>query len=452
MGRRRSKPRGPAALFLACCFARSFAAELPEPGAPAPLAPGMAVSPTGPQAAGAQPEEPAGDITLREALALALARNPELAAFSAEMRASDAAVLQAGVLRNPVLDVAAENLGNPRLRDGGERTTTIQFGQLIELGGKRDARIRLAQAGRDLAGWDYEAKRLEVLLRVSQYFVDVLAGQQAQQLAEQSLDLAAQVADAVGKRVRAGKVSPIEETKAGLALSSARVELEQARRQLAAARHRLAAMWGAAQPRFSSAAGDLDEARALPPYEQLAERARANPDLARWSSEIARRRAAVEAERAKAVPDVTLSAGVRRFSQLDDNALVLGLSVPLPLFDRNRGGILEAHRRLDKAFDEQRAAEYRAGVELAQIYQRLGAIQNEIGALRADILPGAASAYEGVRKGYELGKFGFLDVLDAQRTLFQARGQFVRALAEYHRGVSELERLIGGRLEQRKPQ
>ena len=88
---------------------------------------------------------------------------------------------------------------------------------------------------------------------------------------------------------------------------------------------------------------------------------------------------------------------------------------------------------------------------LAQGFQRLSAIQTEVETLRNDILPGAQSAYAGAAKGYQLGKFGILDVLDAQRTLFQARTQYLKALADYHRGHNEIERLIGSPLSTTTP-
>ena len=385
-------------------------------------------------------------LTLAQALALALKHNPELSAFSHELRANEATVLQAGALPNPVMDLTGDNLNNPRLRQDGDRTTSIQIGQLIELGGKRSARIRVAETGRDLANWDYEARRIDVLMQTSQYFIDTMAAQQAGQLAGESLRLAQEVAGAVAKRVLAGKVSPIEETKARLALSAAQIETEQIRRQLTTARKNLASMWADPEPAFERVTGNLDALPPLPEYAQLAARIRNNPDLARWNTEIARRQAAVDAEKAKAVPDVTVSVGRTRFSQFEDHAYMLGISIPLPLFDRNRGGILEAHRRLDKAGDEQRAAENRLLTALSQGFQRLGAIRSEVETLRADILPGASSAYVGAAKGYQLGKFGILDVLDAQRTLFQARTQYLKAVTDYHRGHNEIERLTGGPL------
>ena len=448
------------ASFIVCAlFGATWPSALPAQGLIAPLsqqarraAPASAALsraapvPPQPETAASAVHEPS-ELTLRDALSLALQRNPELAAFGKERSAAEGALLQAGALPNPVLEISGDNLRNARKADAGDRATTIQIGQLIELGGKRAARIRAAEASHELANWDYETKRVEVVSLVAQRFVDVLAAQQRRTLAEEAVLLARQVSGAVARRVQAGKVSPVEETKARLTQASAEVEQEQARREAIAARNALGALWADPNPGFAKAVGDLEKTTALPAYEQLAQRVRDNPELARWSSEIERRRAGVDAEKAKTVPDVTLTAGVTRFSQFDDRAYVVGISLPLPLFNRNQGGILEASRRLDKASDESRAAESRVLTQLTRTYQRLAATDNEIRTLRAALLPGAQSAFEAAAKGYQLGKFGFLDVLDAQRTLFQTRTQNLRALADYQRGVSEIERLIGGPLE-----
>jgi outer membrane protein, heavy metal efflux system len=385
-------------------------------------------------------------LTLQDAMDLTLSSNSELAAAAREVSAIEGRVAQAGVLPNPSLGAGVEDFGNSRLRQQGDRQIGFQVGQLIELGGKRDARIKQAQSDLALAQWDLQTTRLDVIEQVRTRFADVLASQEREALAGETLEVARQFADAVGKRVQAGKVSPVEETRARLAFSSAQVELEQAKRQLVAARQSLSALWNDRNPRFDKAVGELGELVSLPPYEQLLERAQKNPDLARWSDEATRRRADLQAQRARAVPDVTVSAGVARFSEFNDHAYTVGISVPIPLFDQNRGGVLEASRRLDQAEDERRAAEARQLAGLAQIYQRLTAIQNEIETLRTVLLPGAQSAFDAAAKGYQLGKFGFLDVLDAQRTLFQTRSQYLRALADYQRGLSEIERLAGGPL------
>ena len=152
-------------------------------------------------------------------------------------------------------------------------------------------------------------------------------------------------------------------------------------------------------------------------------------------------------EEARRIPDLTLSGGFRRFSETNDNAFVLGVSIPLPLFDRNQGGALEARYRLAKAEEEHKASEVRVRTALAEAYRALSIAFAEATALKNDVLPGAQSAFDATNEGYRQGKFGYLDVLDAQRTLFKTRDQYIETLTAYHRAVADVEQLIGERLD-----
>jgi cobalt-zinc-cadmium efflux system outer membrane protein len=391
-------------------------------------------------------EEPTGTLSLAQALSLALQRQPDLVAFSREIRAREAAVQQAGLLPNPELSATIENVGNPDLEDLDGPATTIQLGQLIELGRKRAARVETAALDRDLAVWDYEARRAELLTEVAQAFFAVLSAQQRVALAQQSVELARQVVTTAQARVKAGTASPVEETRARIALGSASIELQSVERELEAARRRLAATWRSTMPRFRAVAGEYEAVRPVPALEQLSERIARTPALARWATERAQRQATLRQERAQAVPDITVSGGVTRFHEADEGAFVIGVSVPLPLFNRNQGAIAEAQQRIEKAHDEQAAAEVRVATALAQAYQALTRAHDRVGALDRSVLPAARSAFEAVSQGYRLGKFGYLDVLDAQRTLFEAQAQYLQALGDYHQAVAEVEGLIGGPL------
>lgn len=421
-------------------------AEVPSPLPPDPSPPASHAASGKPadRNESVSPTEPKGDIALSDALSLALRHNPELAAFSIEVRAAEARTLQAGLLPNPEISVEVENFagsGTLRSFDGAE--TTIQVGQQIELGGKRPKRERVASLERELAGWDYETKRADVLTETSKSFVDVLAAQERVALAQDLLRLAEQTFDAVSARVKAGKVSPVEETKAGVALSSSRIEHARAQRGLEAARKKLAAAWGSGVPAFVRAVGPLDRVSPIPPADRLPQEIRGNPDIARWVTEIEQRKAVSALQEAIRIPDPTLAAGVRRFHETGDSAFVAGMSIPLPLFNRNQGGVLESRRRLDKAERESAAAEARVRVAVAETYQALSTAVSEIDALKATVIPGAQSAFDAASEGYRQGKFGYLDVLDAQRTLFEARGQYISALATYHKAVADMERAIG---------
>jgi len=392
-------------------------------------------------------QEPSGELTLRQALALGLAGNPDLAAFSWEVRSGDPRILQAGLIPNPELGVELENfLGSEPSRKFETVETTLSIGQLVELGGKRAARIRLASSEKGVSIWEYEAKRVDVAAEVAKAFVEVLSTQDRLTLAEELARLAKEVLSAVAARVAAGKISPVEETKASVALSITGIDLERAKLALEGARKRLAVTWGNPKPVFSKAVGQLDRLTPLPPPEVLAGRISLNPDVARWAAEMEQRKAALAQERANRIPDVTISGGVRRSRETNDTSFVFGAAVPLPLFNRNQGKILESQYRISKAEREREAAGNKVLAALSDAYQALATGYTEATTLKSAVLPGAQSAFEATSEGFRQGKFGYLEVLDAQRTLFEARGRYVEALGVYHKAVADTERLIGGEL------
>jgi len=363
--------------------------------------------------------------------------NPELSAAQFELQAVEASVLQANVLPNPSLDLGVEDTRRET------RESTLQVSQPIELGGKRSARARAAQSGRDAALAELNAKRAEVRAAVIAAFFDVMSAQERLRLAQDSLELAQRATNIANKRVAAGKVSPVEETKARVAESSIRLELVQARSELVSARKRLSATWGSPAPGFEKVDGQLEVLPELPALPNLSQRLAGAPALSRARYEVDRRQALAQVERSRRIPDLTVSVGVKRSEELGRNQAVVGLSVPLPLFDSNSGNVLESLRRVDKARDELSATELRLGSELAQAYEKLSVSRQEAESLQNEVVPGAQSAYDAAAKGFEFGKFGFLDVLDAQRTLLQAKSQYLRALSEAHRAAADIDRILG---------
>lgn len=378
-------------------------------------------------------------LSLRDAIDLTLERNPSLAAAAQEIAAREGAVIQAGALPNPALGFVAEDVGLT------EYSTSLQLSQLVELGGKRRARLEAAVAGRELAELELLVRRNEVLAEVAKTYAEVLGAQQRTVLAGENLELAGRFATTVARRVDAGKVSPLEATKARVDVATAEIEREQAERELAAVRQRLASFWGDADLPSTQLVGALETAPGtLPSLDDLRMRLRNNPAWQLQEQAVAEGRALVSVERSRRTPDVTLSAGVKRFPDLDENALLFEASVPLPLFDRNQGSLREAEARLTKSGSEQQAAQIALLSELAQTYESLLAAEREVALLRTEVLPAAEDAFAAAGKGYELGKFGFLDVLDAQRTLFQNRALYLRALVNHQRLTTDLERLVAG--------
>jgi cobalt-zinc-cadmium efflux system outer membrane protein len=385
--------------------------------------------------------EPSAPLTLPAALALVDDGNPALAAARHEVSAQDGTVQQAGLLPNPSLSM--ERVDTRR----DTRETTLLLSQPLELGGKRAARVQAAQRGRDGAAALLLQRRAELRAETAAAWFAVLAAQEQLQLAQQAAALAQRAAAATGRRVVAGKVSPVEETRAQVAASTVKLDLIRAQSALATARARLAALWGNPAPRFERVAGELDGLfAALPELPLLAEQrallAQA-PAMQVAQVEVARRQALAQVERSRRVPDVALTVGSKRSEELGRTQAVIGVSVPLPFFDRNQGALLETARRVDQARDEVAATVTRLELELVQVREEYASARAQAQALRDEILPGARSAYEAASTGFDYGKFGFLDVLDAQRTLLQAQSHYLTTLADAHRAQAVIIRILG---------
>jgi cobalt-zinc-cadmium efflux system outer membrane protein len=383
-------------------------------------------------------------LTLRDALALAIAGSPELRAASRTVRVHDALTIQAAVLPNPELRGEVENVGGSGAREGFEDTeSTVRVLQRIELGGKRGARRRVAEIDRDLAAWGYEVARRDVVASTTKAFVTVLAAQERRALAAELERLARETVAAVERSVAAGAAVPVEALRARVTLGRTEVEGAKVARELGAARTQLAARWGATQVAFPRVRGDLARLDPLPSEAVLAGALADGPDLARWTTERAARRAALALERARRIPDVTVGAGARHFSDNGDNALVVELSLPLPIFDRNRGGVVAAREQLAKGRDEADMARVDARVALSEAYERLAAAHDEASSLAARVLPDARRSASGTMAAFRQGLLRPVDALEAQRALFELQGDHLRALERFHLAAADVERLTG---------
>jgi cobalt-zinc-cadmium efflux system outer membrane protein len=388
-------------------------------------------------ATAAEIKEAVTKLALEDALNLALNANPEIAVALREREAIEGIKTQAAVRPNPSISTLMQDTRS------ATRETTLQINQEFELGNKRDARIEAAETLYSKAEAELGNKRSEIHANVIVAFYGVLAAQERLNLAKSSLEIANLALDAASKRVKAGKSSPVEETKSKIAESAAKIELGQATSQLNSSRKLLTALWGNSLPVFDHADGDVTvvpETGALNELSAMLENA---PAVKLAKLEINTREAVTKIERSKSTPNVTISAGIVNNQDLGLNQALIGLSVPIPVFDRNQGNLQEAISRKYKAEDELIALKNQLGVNLAGQHERLNAARQASESLRTEILPSAQSAFYAANKGFTAGKFNFLDVLDAQRTLVQAKSQYIQALLEAHQAVAEIERILG---------
>ena len=398
------------------------------------LPPGHVVGERAPQAAAAATAEP---LSLAKAIELALEGNPEVAAAKRQWEATEGQVLQGRSRPNPELAYSLEDTRSKT------RTQSWQLNLPVELGGKRAARTKAAEKSREQAQAQLAELQATVRANVAAAYFDVLTAQERLVLARDSAALAKSSTDTVSKRVAAGKVSPVEESKARVAEAGVRVELAQAASEQRNALSRLFALLGRIDTPFTVLEGKAENLPSVPSLADLQPLISSAPGVVLARIEVDRRKALTALEQSKRVPDVTVSVGMQRSNETQRNVLLFGVSVPLPVFDRNQGNLLEALKLEDKARDELQAATVRLHSEVAQARERLSTITAEVQSLKQDVLPGAKSAYDAATIGFENGKFNFLEVLDAQRTYFTAKSQYLKALGEAHRAAADIDRLLG---------
>jgi cobalt-zinc-cadmium efflux system outer membrane protein len=375
-------------------------------------------------------------LTLTRALQRALAANPRLSAAERDIGIATGRRIQAGAVPNP--DIGFETETTARL---GE--STLQLGQLVELGGKREARIAIGTAEVESAAWQRAALRLEILSEAATAFFNILGSQRRIQIYNTQIEALERLTPLLQRRVDAGASSPAEIARTQVATDLLKAEREHEKTALGIFRRELASIMGLNAPDFGQALGDLRVYGKLPPFKIIVASLENNPQLIRWTAIRAQRDAELLAARLKPIPDVRVIAGWRHFRDTGDNALRVGVAIPIPLWDQNRGGIIEAGETRAKVESEAAASRVALILTLGRAYETAIGSANELDILRGSAIPNARRAVDAIDAGFSQGRYTLLEVLDAQNTATQAALREAEALIGYHTSIAIIESLSG---------
>ncbi len=385
-----------------------------------------------------------GALTLSQALQRALAANPRLTSAERDIRISAGLSQQAAAIPNPELSLDATNiLGTGRYAGTQGADTSLQISQLVELGGKREARIAAGRASVEDSVWQRQAIRLEVLSETATAFIGVVGAQSRIELLDAQINLIDQFLPQLQKRVDAGASSKAEILRAEVAGDMIRIERERAKSALATARRDLALVMGDVAPRFTRVAGQLSNVGQLLPFSTVLKEIDSNPQLMRWSAVRAQRNAELLMARLKPIPDPRIGVGWQRYGDTGDTAFRIGISVPLPVWDQNQGAISAARETLDKTVSERQSSRIALLAVAGRSHDAATGSLQELALLRSSVIPKSTAALAGVQEGYALGRYTLLELLDAQAALAQARQRDLEARLSFHVAVATLEGLVG---------
>ncbi|WP_226646696.1 TolC family protein [Microbulbifer variabilis] len=388
-------------------------------------------------------------LTLSDAIELTLAQNPQLAVFPLQ-RIGLTGAAQTAALR-PAINLGLESEYEYYGPGDGysaekELELTVYLSSVIELGGKRQARIDAVNAQRDLLIADEQAKALELLAEVLRRYAEVLAAEELLVLAKEKVALAEDTLDAVSTRVSAAASSVSERMRAESALANAKLAEEGEQAMLGYYKHALSALWGDPGMEFEVDSSELYRFGPGASFEELYARAQDNPAIARFASEERVQASKLRIAQTRSKPDVEWYLGYRKNNAEKETAVMGGVTVPLFTAQRSRGSLLTAMSELDEVV-------LRRNVALSQLYPQLYlTVVSREQALRTfytlqdSVIPKLREALKEIDRAYRRGRDSYVELISAREELLAAERSRIQAAQTVLLYGAEIEQLTAGPL------
>lgn len=381
-------------------------------------------------------------ITMDEAIARALEAAPVINASYDNIRATNGMILQARTRPNPELSMGVEDFGGSGDYSGTDRSeVTLSIGQQFERGNKRNARIALAEANRNLAKLTSSMTERDVIFTVKQTYIDVLIANLELINAERRANAANELEMAVKHRVESARDSVAALERVTASTLEAKADVEQARFALRISKQYLSSLWGESDANFET---DLSSLYNVEPFDYSVAQDQKEKVLEFLLAKEKESRAstALTLERANAKQDPTIRFGLRRFQQSSDVAAIVSFSMPLAFFDTNRGNINRAAAEKSRSEWLSRDLEMKFNRDLMVSKANHSSALAEIVTFRDSVIPKAQSALDATRTGYDRGAFTYLEVLAAQQTLYGFQFREITALKRFHMAEATIDRLL----------
>jgi cobalt-zinc-cadmium efflux system outer membrane protein len=365
----------------------------------------------------------------------ALNNNPGLSAGNSAVKAAEAEILQAGAILNPELEISSENFG--------ENAIEVVLTQPIEIGGKRNARIQLARKALRAAELENDATRLGLEAEIIRRCVPILGLQKKIAVLDSLASVMGESLTDIKRRIQAGAAMEADALRTEMELDELLMEKAALNRQLNQQKKELAALWGNTDDADIQLAFTLNSAISLPQRPEILKKIHEHPEgkLLKLKQETAA--AEIRQLKAEAFPELAISAGYLRNNEEDENAVIAGMSISLPLFNRNKGAILSKGHEVTAAGKKFQAFFVERTTKAGTILSEIENTTEAFSVLTEKLQPKAKNVYALLERYYKYGNISILEVLESRRNLLEINLRSIDLITENALLAADLMELTG---------
>ncbi|ACJ29899.1 Outer membrane efflux protein [Shewanella piezotolerans WP3] len=381
-------------------------------------------------------------VTLKDAIGLTFAQNPQLKTYIYQAKAAEGRIEQAGVSSPMTMGVGIEDAFGGSNRSGvSAMQTTLSLSWLLD-GDIVDARQKVASAQSTLSTFNRDLQAIELAANTATIFVRLLSQQEKLKLAKMAQVEAAAAVRSIGERVKAGKSNAIDKLRAEADLSKKLLVTEDLTHEIAASKLALAAQWNGSSD-FIVDGNLLNIPNSQTLSAERIENLRSNPKLQLFIEQQKIKQSEIALARQTQNPAWQVTAGMKRDEQVDDFSFIAGVSIPLGGNDRNKGQIIALNAQKNQQQAESDAWVKGVSTNLQLLNSKLSHSRHVIESLNRRTVPLLESAAVKAERAYLLGGYNFTDWYGVKQELISAQYELIEAYTDVHINNIEFERLTG---------
>jgi len=381
------------------------------------------------------------NITLEEALSIAMKNNLQLQSTQDQVDAAAGALRQSKLYPNPVLELLAEEV--PTNEIGlNQSQNLVGITQPIITAGKRKLGIKLSEQSKEKSEFERDSVTLQVMTDAKKAFYKVVADQESVAVAGQIESIAKGIYESEQMRFEAGEVALTNVLRAEVELSQARNAVSLAEGNLQTSLAELQTVMGIPEESIAGVTGKLLTTPPDVSFNDLKLTMQVNQPLIKASRKgVEMAESQLMLEKRQAIPDINVSAGYKRLTQENADTVQMGIEIPTPFFNRNQGNIQKGKALSRKAKNENQSVYNDLQLQLKRDVDSYHAERRRVAEFRENIIPKAESALQLIETGYKEGELSYIDLLDAQRTWAETKVAYIESLKKINLLLADIEGL-----------